>query len=299
MILIILTLVFSFAMHASNETPEFLSGIAQNTEFIKQLNAQFTDNRVVDCSLIDERIMKILHAFHDGYQRKTLLEAVNFESISDEILAQLKKESETEYTPYNQQYWEQNQLVKTFLANPDVTMTITHSERPEELSYTVTHYDILKKVLEHQIIIYAYRILWEKVIYYELYNTGLQVFNFKTFLTPSDLEKKLVIVMRDENNPRIELKIPKIILSRETKTLIDNHINKIPMELLVSYTDGLLISCVGGLASNQYLRKMPHDCKLLPIFAKNSCKLLGIHTITALVTIPKQNEENKNLENHA
>jgi hypothetical protein len=293
--ILILALACSFIMHASHETPEFLSGIAQNQEFIKKLNAGLPDNKVIDCSRIDEQIMKMLHTFNDGYQRKKLLEAINFETVSDEILTQLKKESETLYTPYNQQYWEKNQLIKTFLANPDAAMTITHSECPDELSYTVTYYDILKKVLEHQIIVYAYTILWEKIMCYELYNTGLQVSRFKTFLTPSKLEKNLVIVMRDENNPRIELKIPKTILSCENKALIDAHINQIPMELLVPYTDGLLHSCTIGLVNNNnHLRKTPRDCKLLPIFAKDSGKLLGISAIFA--TELKKNKKDENHE---
>lgn len=293
--ILILALTFAFTMHATSEIPEFLSGIAQNQEFIKKLNAGLPDDKVIDCSLIDEQTMKMLHTFNDGYQRKKLLEAINFETISDEILIQLKKESETLYTQYNQQYWEKNQLVKTFLTNPDVTMTIAHSECPEELSYTVTYYDILKKILEHQIIIYAYTILWEKIVCYELYNTGLQVSNFKTFSPPSELEKHLVIVMRDDNNPRIELKIPKIILSCENRALIDAHINQIPMEFLVPYADGLLHSCTIGLVNNnQHFRKTPRSCKLLPIFAKDSGKLLGISTV--LATELKKNKEEKNDE---
>jgi hypothetical protein len=278
MIGILIALIAPCAAYAQQGTPEFMLDPKAFVSYMEQKNGQ-NDCRV-DNTLIDERVMSILQAFYDGYQRKTLLDAIDFERMADAILDALKKGAESEPTPYTERYWQENQLIKMFLENPETIIPITHDEYPD-LSYSVTYHDVLKKVLEYHIVLYTYTILCEKIWCFDLYDTGIKVYNFDTFLSPEELQKCITIIMYDtsHNNHEATLKIPKSIIPYETKNQIDAFINAIPIELLVPYTDGLLHSCNSLSLSRSLLRKQSLPCKLVPIFAKKEPKLLRINTL--------------------
>lgn len=291
MIFILITLLFPSFIHAQNELPEFLTDFPQKAEFIAQYNTRLPADRRYDPALIDERVLSILQTFHDGYTKKTFLETLNFEQLADEIFEKLKKESESaEYPSYSKHYWEKNQILKNLLKNPDTIMTINVDEYPD-LSFSVTYRDVVKKVIEYQIVMYTYTILYEKIWRMELYDTGLKVYGFKTFLDHLKLQECTTISLQDADGSKIDLKLPSYIITTETKRHIHQFINGIPLELLVPYADGLLHSCNAGLPHNQLLRKTPRECKLIPIFAKDSTKLLGLNM---LLTLGQKNDAAKN-----
>lgn len=281
MIFILTILLLSKTIYTQENRPEFMLDPKAFASYIKQKNDQI-DCRI-DNTLIDERVMGILQAFYDGYQRKTLLDAIDFEHMADTLLDALKKESETPSTPYTERYWQESKLIKMFLQNPDTVIHINHDEYPD-VSYSVTYRDVLKKVLEYHIVLYAYTILCEKIWCFDLYDTGIKLYNFHTFLRPAELKKCISIVMCDpsHNNQETSLNIPKSIIPGEVKYRISAFIDAIPFELLVPYTDGLLYSCNSLSISRSILRKTSLPCNLVPVFAKNEPKLLRITVLLSM-----------------